>query len=343
MVLLQADVARAAGQPDRRRAARSSRPTSTAAAVPSPPCSCSRHAARRRQPRRRHRRLQGPRDVRRRRHPSRRPARPRPCRSSAGTRCPTPATSSASSTTSAPPATSPENRQARLRRMELAEQRKTPVARGAVRRHRRGQAPDAQPHHQGRRGRLGRGRRRRDGQARAAGEVKIRIVHKGVGAVTENDVSLAEASDAIIIAFNVRPEANARQAIEETGVDLRQYSVIYQASRTSRTPSRACSPRSSRRSSSAGPRSARSSRSRAPASCSAATSPRATCAATPRVRVVRDGVVVADDTIARCAGSRTTSPRWRDRLRVRRRPGEVPGRQGRRRVRGLRGAEVERA
>jgi translation initiation factor IF-2 len=60
-------------------------------------------------------------------------------------------------------------------------------------------------------------------------EVKIRTVHKGVGAVTENDVSLAEASDGIIIAFNVRPEAKARLAIEESGVDLRQYSVIYQA------------------------------------------------------------------------------------------------------------------
>jgi translation initiation factor IF-2 len=60
-------------------------------------------------------------------------------------------------------------------------------------------------------------------------EVKIGIVHKGVGAVTENDVSLAEASNAIIIAFNVRPEANARTAIEETGVDLRQYSIIYKA------------------------------------------------------------------------------------------------------------------
>ena len=59
--------------------------------------------------------------------------------------------------------------------------------------------------------------------------VKIRIVHKGVGAITENDVSLAEASGAIVIGFNVRPEANARQAIKDTGVDLRQYSVIYQA------------------------------------------------------------------------------------------------------------------
>ncbi|MGH8900315.1 MAG: translation initiation factor IF-2 [Egibacteraceae bacterium] len=60
-------------------------------------------------------------------------------------------------------------------------------------------------------------------------EVKIRIVHKAAGAVTESDVSLAETSDAIIIAFNVRPDANARQAVEDSGVDLRQYSVIYKA------------------------------------------------------------------------------------------------------------------
>ena len=60
-------------------------------------------------------------------------------------------------------------------------------------------------------------------------EVKIKVINKGAGAVTESDVNLADASDAIIIAFNVRPEANARQLIEETGVDVRQYSIIYQA------------------------------------------------------------------------------------------------------------------
>jgi translation initiation factor IF-2 len=60
-------------------------------------------------------------------------------------------------------------------------------------------------------------------------DVRVRIVHKAVGAVNENDVSLAETSDAIIIAFNVRPEANARAAIDASGVDLRQYSVIYKA------------------------------------------------------------------------------------------------------------------
>ncbi|CAN5581445.1 hypothetical protein BH24ACT15_BH24ACT15_02870 [soil metagenome] len=59
--------------------------------------------------------------------------------------------------------------------------------------------------------------------------VRTRIVRKGVGAVTNDDVVLAEASDAIIIAFNVRPESNARQSIEESGVDLRQYSIIYKA------------------------------------------------------------------------------------------------------------------
>ncbi|MBW3604109.1 MAG: translation initiation factor IF-2 [Actinobacteria bacterium] len=60
-------------------------------------------------------------------------------------------------------------------------------------------------------------------------EVKIRIIRKGVGAVTVDDVNFAEASEAIVIAFNVRPEANARQAIDESGIDLRQYSVIYKA------------------------------------------------------------------------------------------------------------------
>ncbi len=60
-------------------------------------------------------------------------------------------------------------------------------------------------------------------------EVKVHVVRKAVGAVTENDVGLAETSNAIIIAFNVRPDANARQAVEESGVDLRQYSIIYKA------------------------------------------------------------------------------------------------------------------
>lgn len=58
---------------------------------------------------------------------------------------------------------------------------------------------------------------------------QIKVVGKGVGAVTMSDVLLAETSDAIIVAFNVRPDANARAEIDKTGVDLRTYKIIYEA------------------------------------------------------------------------------------------------------------------
>jgi translation initiation factor IF-2 len=61
-------------------------------------------------------------------------------------------------------------------------------------------------------------------------EVSLRIIHRGVGAVTENDVTLASASDAVIIAFNVRSQGRAVDALaEREGIDIRYYSVIYQA------------------------------------------------------------------------------------------------------------------
>ena len=60
-------------------------------------------------------------------------------------------------------------------------------------------------------------------------EVRINVIHSGVGAVTETDVMLADASDAIVIGFNVRPEPKARSLAEETSVDIRLYRVIYQA------------------------------------------------------------------------------------------------------------------
>jgi translation initiation factor IF-2 len=60
-------------------------------------------------------------------------------------------------------------------------------------------------------------------------EVQLRIIGRGVGAITENDVNLAIASDAVIIGFNVRPEGKAREAADREGVDVRYYSVIYQA------------------------------------------------------------------------------------------------------------------
>ena len=60
-------------------------------------------------------------------------------------------------------------------------------------------------------------------------EVSLRVIHRGVGAITENDVTLANASEAVIIGFNVRPEGKAREMAEREGVDVRYYSVIYQA------------------------------------------------------------------------------------------------------------------
>jgi translation initiation factor IF-2 len=60
-------------------------------------------------------------------------------------------------------------------------------------------------------------------------EVGLRIIHRGVGAITENDVTLAKASDAVILGFNVRPEGKARELAERERIDVRYYSVIYQA------------------------------------------------------------------------------------------------------------------
>ncbi len=60
-------------------------------------------------------------------------------------------------------------------------------------------------------------------------EVVVRVIHGGVGAINESDVSLAATSNAIIIGFNVRPDNMAKQLAEQEGVDLRLYKVIYQA------------------------------------------------------------------------------------------------------------------
>ena len=60
-------------------------------------------------------------------------------------------------------------------------------------------------------------------------EIEINIIHKGVGAITESDVLLASASDAIVIGFNVRPMGNAREIAEKEEIDIRSYSIIYDA------------------------------------------------------------------------------------------------------------------
>jgi len=60
-------------------------------------------------------------------------------------------------------------------------------------------------------------------------EVRVNIVHGAVGAITESDIQLAVASSAIVVGFNVRPDANARDLAEREGVDVRLYRVIYEA------------------------------------------------------------------------------------------------------------------
>ncbi|HZK42786.1 MAG TPA: translation initiation factor IF-2 [Syntrophomonadaceae bacterium] len=60
-------------------------------------------------------------------------------------------------------------------------------------------------------------------------EVKVSVIHSAVGAVTETDVMLATASNAIIIGFNVRPDSNARKSAEQESIDVRLYRVIYEA------------------------------------------------------------------------------------------------------------------
>ncbi|HKJ25205.1 MAG TPA: translation initiation factor IF-2 [Myxococcota bacterium] len=62
----------------------------------------------------------------------------------------------------------------------------------------------------------------------ATDEVKVEVVHAGVGAVSENDVNLAETTGSIIVAFNVRPDPAGRKAAEASGIDLRTYRVIYE-------------------------------------------------------------------------------------------------------------------
>jgi len=63
----------------------------------------------------------------------------------------------------------------------------------------------------------------------STGEVKVNIVHAGVGAITESDVNLALASKAVIIGFNTRADATARKLAETSGIDIRYYNIIYEA------------------------------------------------------------------------------------------------------------------
>jgi translation initiation factor IF-2 len=59
-------------------------------------------------------------------------------------------------------------------------------------------------------------------------EVRVNVIHTGVGGITANDVNLAAASDALVVGFNVRPNVEARQLADREGVEIRTYRVIYQ-------------------------------------------------------------------------------------------------------------------
>jgi translation initiation factor IF-2 len=63
----------------------------------------------------------------------------------------------------------------------------------------------------------------------STGEVRLKVIHGAVGGITETDINLASASNAIVIGFNVRPEAKAAALGEQSGVDVRLYNVIYDA------------------------------------------------------------------------------------------------------------------
>ena len=170
--------------------------------------------------------------------------------------------------------------------------------------------------------------------------VQLRVIHRGVGAITQNDVNLATVDNAIIIGFNVRPAERVAELADKRG---RGHALLLghlrRASTTSRPRSRACSSRSTRKSSWAPRRSARSSARPSSATSPARSSARARSAATPRRASCRDGKVVAEnltDRVARAA-SRTTPPRSAG-LRVWYRPGVVQRHQGRRQHRDLRDA-----
>ena len=62
-------------------------------------------------------------------------------------------------------------------------------------------------------------------------EVRVNVIHTGVGGITENDINLAAASNAMVVGFNVRPSAEARQLAERQGIEIRQYRVIYELTR----------------------------------------------------------------------------------------------------------------
>ena len=129
-------------------------------------------------------------------------------------------------------------------------------------------------------------------------EVSLRVIDRGVGAITETNVSLAAASDAVIVGFNVRPQGKAAELADREGVDIRYYSVIYAAIDEIEAALKGMLKpiyeevtlgQAEIRRSSARPRRA---------SSLAVWSSAVRFAAIPRARLLREGVVVTESTIA---------------------------------------------
>ena len=128
------------------------------------------------------------------------------------------------------PASRPASAPSALRRRDAGPPRRPQgVLRGRLQGHPGGRGPGAQPRAQGRRLRLARGLRGRDRQAAPGARSRSTSSARGVGGITESDVMLAAASDAVVLGFNVRPVGDARAVADREGVEIRTYSVIYKA------------------------------------------------------------------------------------------------------------------
>ena len=130
-------------------------------------------------------------------------------------------------------------------------------------------------------------------------EVSVNVIRRAVGAVTESDVMLAAASDAVILAFNVRPVGDARAVAEREGVEIRHYSVIYRAIEELRERDAGhARARGGRGGARHAPRSARSSAPRGSGTIAGSHVTEGKITRGSKVRLVRDGTVVYDGEIA---------------------------------------------
>ena len=164
------------------------------------------------------------------------------------------------------------------------------------------------------------------------------VIHTGVGGITENDVNLASASDALVVGFNVRPSADARQLAEREGVDIRTYRVIYQLTDDiQKALVGMLAPVSTEETLGEAEVRAlfRVSRLGTIAGCMVTSG---VVRRGAQVRVIRDGTIIHDDVYRPAQALQGRRARGERGLRVRHPPRRFQRREGRRRPRGLRDA-----